>query len=121
MTAIQWIFKNEERITSETHAEIMFHVFLRNNLICHASGVRQQFKRGYYLYCILNPENQAYFKRPRNEDTRPFQLDWMEVGVVPQNVQKDILTQMTDLSLVSTYKIAPLGLLKDIFCFSRYS
>lgn len=115
------MFKNEGRITSVDEAEIVFHTFLRNNLICHASGVRQQFKRGYYLYCIVSPENEAYFKRPRNEDTRPFQLDWMEVGVVHQNIHKDCSSQMADLSFVSNYKIAQMGLLKVFVCLFRYN
>lgn len=117
MTAIQWLFAIEENIISEAHAEIVFHIFLKNKLIRHASGLQHQFKRGYYLYCVVSEENEQYFAKPCPEDSRPFQLDWMEVGVVQQNVCKSLDAPSKDFVL--DYKIDPQGLLFLFFSTSR--
>lgn len=86
--AIEWAVKNIENLQTEANAEILFQSILVNDHIRHASGdLNQSFKRGSYLYCIMDEANKEYFKM-RRVDIKAFERDWMEVGVVHQHNPK---------------------------------
>ena len=84
--AIDWAVRNVDLIDTEMNAELLFQSFINSDLIRHASGdPAHPFKRGFYLYCIMNSKNSQIFENRNQSDFKSFERFWMEVGVVQQH------------------------------------
>lgn len=100
-----------DKLGTETNAEILFQSFLMDDLIRHASGnMKKSFKRGFFLYCILDDANKEFFAKHKM-DSRAFERNWMEVGVVYQHNLKylDNFYEESSEIMSSNYKFENSG------------
>lgn len=91
-----------------------------NNFIVHASGDKNQpFKRGFYLYSIIDEKTLDYFSKHKM-DIRTFERDWMEVGVVHQQNSKLYDTFYEDSSDFLSHNYKPENSGKSLCSFLCY-
>ena len=83
--AVLWVMEHVENISTEKKAISIMEQMLSRNLIRHCSGdtsKQQKFMYGFYLYYILEKENNS----PYQGDRFAFKCDWIEVILYWANV-----------------------------------